>query len=144
MAIALNAGDHSGSQYFRSMVAVLGGLVAGAALSVGTDALLRATGLFPLVDVPSSPLLLLGTVYRSIYMVAGSYLAARLAPHHRMEHALALGVLGLALSLLGTVLAWGIGPAWYGRSLVVLSVPCGWVGGRLCEIRTARRPSEIG
>jgi hypothetical protein len=38
-------------------------------------------------------LLLLATAYRTVYGVAGSDLAARLAPGRPMAHALALGVL---------------------------------------------------
>jgi hypothetical protein len=41
--------------------------------------------------------------------------------------------LGLALSIVGTVVTWnqGIGPHWYPLALVATAMPCAWVGGKL-------------
>ncbi len=49
---------------------------------------------------------LLVTLYRTLYSVAGSYVTARLAPHHPMGHALLGGVIGLILSVVGAVTTW--------------------------------------
>jgi hypothetical protein len=46
-----------------------------------------------------------------IYGVAGGYITARFAPNRPMLHALVLGVLGLAVSIVGTVVTWNKGPA---------------------------------
>jgi hypothetical protein len=40
------------------------------------------------------------------YSVAGSYITARLAPNRPMLHALVLGVLGLAVSIVGAAVTW--------------------------------------
>jgi len=119
-----------------SIGAVVAGFVAVFVLSLGTDVVLHATGVFPPWDQRmSDALFLLATVYRTIYCIAGSYIAARLAPDRPMEHALVLGVLGLIVSITGAVVTWNKGPAfgphWYPLALIVTAIPCAWVGGRL-------------
>jgi hypothetical protein len=129
----------------RSIVAVLAGMIAGIALSLGTDVLLHAIHVFPPWGAPMvgyEATLLLATIYRTLYGVAGSYIAARLAPGRPMLHAMVLGVLGFAVSILGAVATWNGGPAfgphWYPVALVVLALPTAWVGGkiRLAQLRT--------
>jgi hypothetical protein len=52
-----------------------------------------------------------------------------------MQHALAGGVVGLVVSIVGTVVTWNRGPAfgphWYPLALIVIAMPCAWVGGKL-------------
>ena len=118
----------------RSFGAVLAGFVAVVILSIGTDMALMKAGIFPSFSEPTlftNRLLLLATAYRSVYSVAGSYLAARLAPNRPMGHALALGVVGLVVSIAGAIIMREAGPAWYPIALVVLAMPCAWVGGAL-------------
>jgi hypothetical protein len=123
---------------FRSIGAVLAGFLAIVVLSVGTDTILEQTGVLPSGALFDTGLLLLALMYRSLFSVIGAYIAARLAPHHPMRHALALGVLGIFVSALGTVAAQGLGPAWYGFALVLVSLPLAWLGGREYELRSAR------
>ena len=125
----------------RSIGAVLAGAFAGVAFTLGTDALLQATGVFP----PSSQsrsgppagdaLLLLATAYRTVYGVAGSYLTARLAPDRPMLHVLILGAIGTVLGIVGVVVTWGqpvaVGHEWYPIALAALSMPQSWLGGVL-------------
>jgi hypothetical protein len=66
-----------------------------------------------------------------IYSVAGSYLAAGLAPDRPMRHAMILGIVGFAVSFVGTIVMWGTPPDWYPMSLVVVAIPCAWIGGKL-------------
>ena len=117
----------------RSIGAVLAGMLAGIIITLGTDVVLHAAGVFPpwgqsMVGFDAS--LLLATVYRTIYGVAGSYIAAWLAPHRPMLHALVLGGLGFAVSIVGAVVTWNKGPAfgphWYPLALVVLAIPTAW------------------
>ena len=129
----------------KSTGAVLAGILVGAVLSLGTDVVLHATRVFPPWGQPASDaLLLLATAYRTVYSVAGSYITARLAPNRPMLHALVLGVLGLAVSIAGTVVTWNKGPAfgphWYPVALIVLAVPQCWAGGKLYEMQL-RAPS---
>ena len=128
----------------RSIGAVLAGMLAVIVLSIGTDVVLHATGVFPPWGQPASDaLLLLATAYRTVYGVAGGYIAARLAPDRPMTHALALGVVGLAASILGAVVTWNKGPAfgphWYPLALIVLAMPQAWAGGKLWEMQLRAR-----
>jgi hypothetical protein len=122
----------------RSVGAVLAGMLVGVILTIGTDVLLHAIGVFPpwgqsIVGFDGA--LLLATVYRTVYGVAASYIIARLAPDRPMLHALVGGAAGLAVSILGAAVTWNKGPAfgphWYPLALIVLAVPQAWVGGKL-------------
>jgi len=133
----------------RSIVAVFAGLLAIVILSVGTDEVLHAAGIFPPWGQPvGEGLLLLATIYRTLYSVAGSYLTARLAPSRPMQHALVLGGVGLVLGTLGAVATWNKGPAfgphWYPLALIVLAVPQCWLGGILAIRTNARREESSG
>jgi hypothetical protein len=119
----------------RSIGAVLAGFLVVVVLSLGTDVVLHATGVFPpWSERMSDALFLLATAYRTLYAVLGSYVTARLAPHRPMKHALAGGVVGLVLSTVGAVASWSrpeLGPHWYPLALVATALPCAWAGGRL-------------
>lgn len=124
----------------RSVAAVIAGLLALMILSVATDSLLHATGIYPPWFEPmSGSLWLLAIAYRIVYGVFGGYVTARLAPKRPMMHALALGVVGLILSAIGALATWSggpeYGPKWFSLSLIAIAVPCAWLGGRLYESR---------
>lgn len=97
----------------RSALAILAGLVAIVALSMAADEV--------------------ATAYRGLIGVFGCWLAARLAPHHPMRHALIVGGIGLVLSTAGLLAALNanLGPVWYPAALLVITMPCAWLGGRL-------------
>ena len=124
----------------KSVGAVLAGVLVGVLLSLGTDSLLRDAGIFPaLGERVADPLLVLATVYRTVYGIVSSYVTAWLAPGRPMTHVLVLGFLGLAVSVLGTVVTWNKGPAfgphWYPIALIVLALPTAWAGGKLFLLR---------
>jgi hypothetical protein len=128
----------SGRRIGRSVLALLAGMIAGIALSLGTDVVLHAFHVFPPWGASMAGYegaLLLATIYRAIYGLLGSYIAARLAPNRPMLHAMILGLVGFAVSLLGAVVTWNGGPAfgphWYPVALVVLALPTAWAGGKL-------------
>jgi hypothetical protein len=140
---------HSPRRIGRSIFAVIVGIVANIILSLSTDVLLHAIHVFPpwgasLVGYDGA--LLLATIYRSIYGIAGSYIAARLAPNRPMLHAMVLGILDLAVSILGAVATWNKGPAfgshWYPIALIVLALPTGWIGGKI-RLAQLGRPSAV-
>ena len=133
----------------QSVGAVLAGLLAVAVLSVGTDVVLHAAGMFPPWGQPvGGGVLLLATVYRTIYSVAGAYLTARLAPERPMSHALTLGGVGFVLSIAGAVGTWNRGPAfgphWYPLALVALAVPQCWAGGALRRMQLRAGLKDAG
>jgi hypothetical protein len=122
----------------RSIGAVLAGIVTGIVPTLGTDVVLHAVGVFPPMGQSMEGYggaLLLATIYRTVYGVAGSYVTARLAPDRPMGHSLVGGVLGLVVSTVGAVVTWNKGPAfgphWYPLALIVLAMPTAWVGGKL-------------
>ena len=131
---------HHPRRILRSIGAVLAGVLAVIILSVGTDAVLHGTGIFPpWSERMADALFLVATAYRSAYAVVGSYIVARLAPDRPMQHALVLGVVGLTLSIAGAVVTWTagpeLGPRWYPLALIATALPCAWVGGKLREVQ---------
>ncbi len=143
VAVTANAGAvgcaaRPSRRVLRGVGAVFAGLLVNAVLSSATDEVLRAAGVFPPMEqTMSDALFALATAYRTVFGIAGCYVAARLAPHRPMLHALWLGGVGLALCLVGVAVAWsqgpGFGPLWYPLLLCVTVLPCAWVGGRLVE-----------
>jgi hypothetical protein len=102
-------------------------------VTTAIDLVLHALGVYPPMDAPpmSNALFVLAFSYRFVIDVAGCYLTARIAPDRPMQHAFALGFVGLCLSIAGAVAMWGAGPAWYPVSLAASALPCAWLGGRL-------------
>ena len=120
----------------RSIGALLAGLVFVIALTTSTDALLHATGIFPPVgQVMAGSLFLLALAYRTVYGVAGGYIAARIAPQSPLTHAVLLGCIGLLLGIAGTLATWNrgpeFGPKWYAIAVIVSAIPSAWIGGKL-------------
>jgi hypothetical protein len=119
----------------RSAAAVLLGLSVIFVLSLVTDQVLHMLEVYPPWGQPmydtGDNLLALG--YRIVYSVAGCYIAARFAPRNPMHHALALGIVGVVLSLVGLMAAikMDLGPIWYPIALVLTALPCAWLGGVL-------------
>ena len=96
----------------KSIVAVFAGAVASIILSVGTDALMHATGIFPAGTEPmNDALFALPTMYRTIYGVVGAHITARLAPDRPMMYALVLGAFGVVARTAGAIAMWSKLPA---------------------------------
>jgi len=120
----------------RSVGAVVAGLLVVVIITIATDELLHATGIFPPWRQPmSDSLFLLAFAYRIVYGIVGGYITARLAPNQPVKHALLLGVVGFVLSLVGAVATWNrgpeFGPKWYSLALIVIAIPTAWLGGKL-------------
>ena len=139
----IKTSTHSRRQ-LRSTAAILLGTFAVVVLSIGTDRLLQALKVYPPSEEPmyDTSLNMLALAYRCVYAVVGSLIAARLAPHAPMGHALALGIIGFVASTVGAIHMIGrdLGPAWYAIALVVSALPCAWLGGLLyrCSMHTQR------
>jgi hypothetical protein len=120
----------------RSIGAVLAGLLFIFIVTTIVDVVLHATGVFPpWGKAMSDGLFGVATAYRIVISIAGCYIAARLAPDRPMAHALVLGVIGVVISAIGAAVTWNkgaeFGPHWYPLLLVVVAMPCAWVGGKL-------------
>jgi hypothetical protein len=102
-------------------------------LAVVTDTFLQSVGILPITgkerftDFHS----LLALSYHLLYAALGGYLTARLAPYRPITHALALGSVGLAMSVPGlrAIVEGDLAPAWYGWALIIFALPVTWLGG---------------
>ena len=123
----------------KSVGAVLAGLIFIGVTHTGTDAILESIGVLPKGHLHVGPgLILLVIGYRAVLSLIGCYITALLAPHSPMKHALALGIIGVLLSAAGAIATanMNLGPAWYAWTLVAISLPIAWLGGKLYELRS--------
>jgi hypothetical protein len=99
----------------RSVGAVIASIVAGVLLTIGTDLVRHATGVFPPWGQPminADAVLLLAAAYRVVYGVAWNG---------------------------GPT----FGPHWYPLALVATAMPCAWLGGKLRIMQLPERPATI-
>jgi hypothetical protein len=120
----------------HSIWAVFAGLLFIFIVTTIIDVVLHATGVFPpWGKAMSDGLFGVATAYRIVISIAGCYVAARLAPDRPTGHALVLGVIGVVISAIGAAVTWNKGPAfgphWYPLLLIVVAMPCAWIGGKL-------------
>ena len=126
----------SSRRLLRRIGAVLAGIIVIVILDTGLDVIMHATGIYPPWFQPMRiTLWLLAISYRTIDGIAGSYLTARLAPDRPLAHALVLGAIGVLLSTAGLLATWNkgpeFGPKWYPIALVVIALPCAFIGGTI-------------
>lgn len=128
----------------KSIGAVLTGFIFIGITHTSMDALLESTGVLPKGNLfVESRLILIVIGYRAVFSIAGCYISAWLAPNYPMRHSLALGILGAIFSTIGAITLGHLGPAWYAWTLVVISVPIGWLSGKLYEQSLNKKSSEI-
>lgn len=125
-------------RWLRSLIALLAGMVFVVGLSVATDIVMQAAGVFPPGTQPKpDPLLALAFGYRTVYGILGSWLTARLSPYRPMAHSLVGGCVGFVGSLLGAVATWNRPDTqdahWYPVLLVITALPYAWLGAKLHE-----------
>lgn len=116
---------------FKSVGAVVAGILVIVILSVATDTVLELLGVFP---PPTKGLfvtwmLLLALAYRTVYAFIGGFVTAWLAPHKPMQHVKVLNIIGVILGTLGVIAGWNLSQHWYPISLVLTSAFCVWLGG---------------
>ena len=131
----------------RSVLAIVVGMLFIIIVTTLVDFAFHAAGVYPPIDQPiSDGLAVLATIYRVIISIAGAWLTARLAPQKPMKHAIILGIVGVALGLVGVVATWNLelGPRWYPIALVVLAIPQCWVGGKLYEMQSRSQMKSTG
>jgi hypothetical protein len=118
----------------RSVGAVVAGLAATVVLSIATDTVLEATGVYPPVEVQREVgfttgwMVALALAYRTLFAGVGGYVTAALAPSRPMRHAGVLGAIGIVVGLLGVLAARDLAPAWYSIALVLTGPPAVLLG----------------
>jgi hypothetical protein len=124
--------ENSKNTTVKSIGAVLAGMVTIFVLSGATDAVLERADIMKL-PFGTNPLwfILLVVLYRQVYVAAGAYITAALAPARPMKHVIILATIGFVLGIGGTIVMWHEPPHWYPIALVVLGWPSAWLGGWL-------------
>ncbi|HAZ01030.1 MAG TPA: hypothetical protein DCY97_02475 [Marinilabiliales bacterium] len=122
----------------KSIGAVIAGFAALAILSTITDSILQKAGIMKTEPFDENPVGLIAIIvaYRTIFNTLGCYLTARLAPSKPMKHAIILGIIGFVLTIVGMIVMWHLPPHWYPISLVVLTLPAAWLGGKIFLLKT--------
>lgn len=97
---------------FKSIWAVLAGVIVIVLLSAGTDTALETLGIFTPPDQGffTTWMVITAFVYRFIYTVIGGYVTASLAPDRPLRHAVILGIVGTVLGIIGCFVAWDLSP----------------------------------
>lgn len=125
------------SVLLRSFFAIVAGMLIGELLSVVTGLILvlilARFGLISFAYVVSGWALLLALIYGGIYTVLSGYVTAALAPNRPLGHAVTLGVIGVVLTAIAFHPAWSksAGYEWYPIALIIITLPCCYLGGRL-------------
>ena len=119
----------------KNVWAVVTGILVGVFLSLFTDFILEKIGVFP---DPSKGLfvtwmLILATIYRSIYTGLGGYTTAVLSATNPKRNVWILGSIALAVNFIAIIATWNmnLGPHWYPIALTILALPSALIGGWL-------------
>jgi len=78
--------------------------------------------------------LLIALTYRAAYTILSGYITALLSPNKPMPHAIILGIIGVVVTILGSAANWDKSAAWYPIALILITLPCTWLGG-FCKIK---------
>ncbi len=118
----------------RSIIAVIAGSVIWMVTALGMDGVLMS--LMPAWfgangKVESVPLMLFMMSYSLLFSVLGGFVTASIARRKEIQHALALGVLQLAMGIIATVQFYDTAPLWYHVMFLMLLVPANIFGGQL-------------
>jgi len=121
----------------RLILAIFAGWLAAAIPAVLVDHIFHVTEIFPPYGEPmfDNGLLLLALSYRTVFSVAGVYLAAVLARDRAKQAAWVIGILGTIAWLMGLIAMPGMGPVWYPIAGSVTSIPLALLGLKLKEWR---------
>jgi hypothetical protein len=129
----------------RSIAAILIAILLNVAFSIGLDAVFHMAGVYPPMDQgmfeTSDNLLALS--YRLVITVFANVVGLRVAGYALRAHAIALGLVGLALGTFGAVVTTmvieqDLGPDWYPWSLAASAIPCAWVAWAIAVRRAVR------
>jgi hypothetical protein len=77
-------------------------------------------------------------VLHGLGAVVGGLVGSGFAAPSRWIGAAGMTVVGLIFKAIGLVVAWKLEPHWYGIALMVVYVPCVWIGWAIVERDAAR------
>lgn len=116
---------------WKSILAIFVGFVLVAVLSVVTDLILEATGVFPPITHPEAYTwvhLLFALIFRTAYAVVGGYVTIFLSPIKSLRDAKILAGIGFVVAVIGMLSHMNLGNLWYPILLSILS-PIGVIVG---------------
>jgi hypothetical protein len=121
----------------RSILAIMVGLLINFVGGLGLDQLFHGLDVYPPWGEPMNDTSdnLLALSYRIVIAIGSCYVAGRLAAWAPMRHALILGMIGVVFGALGAMATanMDLGPMWFPATLIILTLPSAWVGGRLAR-----------
>ena len=124
---------------WRSVGAVVAGMLVVVVLSLVTDEMLHRTHVYPPWEhgLHDPSLNLLALSYRCLFNVVGGYVTALLAPRNVVRHLWIFALISFALGVVGAIatIPMNLGPAWYPILLALSAFPCTWVSWRLYRAR---------
>ncbi len=83
--------------------------------------------------------LLVVLAYMAVFECAGGYITGRMAAVKPVGHAVALGLVTLAMNLAIALFTWHALPLWYQLSALLLIVPMTWLGGQMRALHAGAR-----
>lgn len=118
---------------FKSIGAILAGIITAGVLSALTDFVLESTGIFtpPEAGLFTAWMIIVAVAYRFVFQMLGGYITATLAPNHPLRHAVILGSIGTLFNILGALGGTGQAPWWFFALLIITALPSTWLGGKL-------------
>jgi hypothetical protein len=124
----------------RSIGAVAAGCLAMMVLALSASQLVRQSVPQHIIsggdpEAPETLVLLFLLAAAGAAVMAGSFLAGRVAPRRPMLHALVVGGIAYMVSLAVTAILWTEAPRWFHMAAVLLQVPAAWLGGLLLARR---------
>ena len=125
----------------RLILAIFGGWIIGAALSMGMDYVFHVTNVYPPYGEPmhDDVLLLLAFTYRAVFTIVACYLAAFWARDGAKKAVWVLGILGTLAWLGGSIAMWEFAHPWYNIGGIVTAIPLALIGGKLYERPSANK-----
>ena len=116
----------------RSLLAVVLGYVVMLVAFLGAETALTAVApeLIPQKGKPTDPLYFVFQLTTGFFFIGiGGYVTALLAGRSEMKHALGLGALSIAMSIVSRLQYPGDEPLWYSIALMFLAIPGALAGG---------------
>jgi hypothetical protein len=130
---------------FRSILAVLAGLVVILITSFGIEAVANPL-LMRMLALPDEaalshnpPAWIITFSYTILCVIAGGYVAARLAGRYTARYALALGLIQSVLTIPAMMAFSGKAPIWRWILSMILVIPAAWCGGLIVGVWSPTR-----